>query len=182
MLACSEEQTDSSALLGNFDGVPAGAFREPYPDNPDLVRVTLKDGQGKITAQGEYYRGLRHGNWTEYHNNSLVSTITNYELGKKEGLALIIDQAGYLLERIYFHNDVKHGEHVVYNRSRIKEERFYQNDKIEGTVKVYYDNGKIMEESPYVNGQRHGMSRWYDQEGNISIEYEYDNGTLIKNE
>lgn len=177
LIACNG--TESTTAEGNFEGVPAAAIREPYPDNPKQVRITLKDNKGNITAEGDYYNGYRHGAWTEYHGNQLVSKITPYQFGTIEGLVIEIDNRGQLLSSENFHNGLKNGRSVTYNRNRIKEEKFYVDGNLDGIVKIYYDNGDIMEESPYTNGKRNGVAKWYDQEGNVSIEYKYENGERV---
>ena len=160
--------------------MPAGAIQEPFDDNPNIVKVTVQDTQGNITAYGIYENGLREGSWTELHPTGHVMSITGYHNGVKEGAAVELDNRGQLLERFTYHNGKLHGPYTKYNRSRVKETKNYANGVLEGEVKVYYDNAKVMEESFYKNGKREGIARWYDQDGNLSIEYEYKDGVWLK--
>jgi len=181
--ACGGKEDRSILVDGSeFPPIPASAIKEPYPDNPELIKVTINNSQGNIVSQGDYNRGFREGTWTEFHPNGFPMAMTSYVNGSKQGLWMTLDNRGQLLERAYYHEDQLHGSYIMYNRTRIKEERFYKNGALEGQLKKYYDNGNIMEESTYSEGKLNGIARWYDQEGNVTIEYEYKNGEWINPE
>ncbi len=177
LMACTNSAEFSEATISGLADLPANAVKQPYDNNPDLVKVTITEATG--IKEGDYLNGKRAGTWTEYHQTGLVRNITSYVDGVKQGAYLEIDDRGQLLKVAYYHNGELHGTYKEFNRARVKEERNYANGKIEGIAKVYYDNGNIMEEGAYTNGLRHGVSKWYDQEGNITIEYEYKDGELV---
>ncbi|GAB1444762.1 MAG: toxin-antitoxin system YwqK family antitoxin [Cyclobacteriaceae bacterium] len=181
LLSCSSSDSGSSTSPSSVaEGLPTGAIKEQFADAPSLIGFTVKDASGNISQSGLVEDGKRIGNWTEYSPNGIVKSVVSYVNGKKEGLALEINNSGQLEKQMMYHSDQLHGIYKEYKYTTLKEERNYQNGKLEGIVKVYYDNGKIMEEGAYQNGTRHGVSKWYDQDGNVTIEYEYDNGKLIK--
>jgi len=179
LISC-DQTTSKSEEKPLAEGIPEGAETEAYPGNPDLLKVTLRNGEN-ISEQGDYWKGVKHGAWTTYHPNGLVKTVTSYVNGKKQGIHLEIDNRGDLTQKLNYFNDQLHGEFVRYEYSKVKEERFYLNNLLEGTLKKYYSNGKVQEESNFENGKREGVSRWYDQEGNLTIEYEYrDNERVVE--
>ncbi len=180
-LSCTEKDSASLINPGNeITGIPAGASQEEFSDSPGLIKVTVNDTNGKVTASGLYRNQQREGSWVEYYPGGLTKSITTYINGKKEGVALEFNDNGQLSKRSNFHLDQLDGDYREFNYTTVKEERFYKNGKLEGTVKIFYPDGKVMEEGLYKNGTRDGVSKWYDQQGNVTIEYEYQNGVLIK--
>jgi len=180
LASCTNETADQPTVAAA--NMPAGAVQEPFEDNPNMVKVTVSDATGNITAYGIYVNGLREGSWAELHPNGHVKNVTGYVNGLKEGQSVEIDNRGQLLERFTYHNDKLEGPYTKYNRSRIKEVKNYKNGLLEGKVEIFYDNAKVMEESYYKNGKRDGIAKWYDQEGNVTIEYTYVDGEWIKDE
>ena len=180
LIACNQAPKINQDTIAGLANAPAGAKKEPYEDNPNLVRVTLEKTGGGVMQEGNYLNGKLHGTWTVYHLNELVKSMTTYVGGVKEGMHLEIDDRGQLTLKAHYHNGEYHGDYLAYKNRKVIERRFYENGKLEGTLKKYYDNGNIMEESLYANGKLNGMSKWYDQQGNVTLEYEYDNGALVK--
>lgn len=174
----SSTSTDASVSAEGLDDLPPGSLKEPYEDDPNMVKVTINYSDGTYGI-GDYVDGQRHGSWTIYNQRGLVQGVETYINGMKQGIALEFDEtSNQISTKSNYHNGLLHGKMVIYNRARIKEERPYVNGKIEGTVKIYYDDGTLLEESPYQNGVRHGTSIWYDQNGVESIRYVYENGEL----
>lgn len=178
MVGCNQSAEFNDATIEGLSSLPPNAQKEPYDDNPNLVKVTIP-GSGDAFSTGDYLNGKRNGNWIEHHPNGVVKSVTGYIDGVKQGGFTTVDDKGQLEASGYYHNGELHGAWKQFNRARVKEERTYINGKLEGVVKVYYPTGKIMEEGMYTNGVRDGVSKWYDQDGNITIEYEYDNGELL---
>ncbi|MTI20740.1 toxin-antitoxin system YwqK family antitoxin [Fulvivirga sp. RKSG066] len=176
--ACNQQDSFSDETVSGLAELPANAIKEPYEGHSDLVKVTIKNGDGSY-SEGDYLDGKKHGSWTEYYKDGLVKSTTSFINGKKQGAHLEISDRGQLDLKSYYHDDKLHGSWVKYNRNRVKEERPYENGALSGTVKIFYDNGTAMEESPYVNGKRHGEAIWYDKDGNETIRYEYKNGELV---
>lgn len=168
------------ASVEGLSSLPSNAETEVYSDNPNRVKVTLKDQAGKISAQGDFLNGMKHGTWIEYHINELVKSTTSYINGVQQGPHTEIDDRGQLTLSAYYNQGELHGTYIAYSRNNIKERMQYENGKLEGLKSTYFDTGKIQEESMYSNGKINGTSKWYDQEGNVKLEYEYENGVLIK--
>ncbi|MBL7873165.1 MAG: toxin-antitoxin system YwqK family antitoxin [Cyclobacteriaceae bacterium] len=179
LISCSEKRGSASSSI-ELVGTPIGAEQKEFSDSPGLIKVTVNDNNGKVTASGLYLNKQREGSWVEYYPSGLTKSITSYVNGKKEGAALEFNDNGQLTKRSNYHLDQLDGEYREFNYTIVKEERFYKNGKLEGTVKIYYPDGKVMEEGLYKMGTRDGISKWYDQQGNVTIEYEYQNGVLIK--
>ncbi|MEQ8574188.1 MAG: hypothetical protein RIB63_09005, partial [Fulvivirga sp.] len=144
LISCGKTEEFSAATIEGLAELPAGAIKEPYDDNPDMVKVTINRATGN--AEGDYLNGQRVGTWTEYHQTGLVKSSASYVNGVQQGLFTEIDDRGQLQRISYYHNGQLHGSWKEFNRARVKEERTYKNGKIEGVVKVYYDTGNIMEE------------------------------------
>ncbi len=177
LVSCNKQEEFNQATLEGLASLPENAIKEPYENNPDLIRVTLEAATGN--SQGDYLNGQRTGTWTEYSQTGMPKTITTYVDGIQQGAYFEIDDRGQLQKVAYYGNGQLNGDWKQFNHTRIKEERHYANGKIDGMVKIYYDNGKILEEGQYAKGLRNGISKWYDQEGNVTIEYEYNNGELV---
>lgn len=157
--------------------IPATAKIIPYEDIPGLEKAVDKSG-GEIVAEGDLLNGVKHGSWTTYEEG-LITSLTSYYKGKKQGVSLTFDKQGYVETKAYYHSDELDGNYRKYKRKRIIEDREYKNGVLQGMVKKYYDNGKLMEEAPYADGKLNGIAKWYDQEGNLSIAYEYEAGVLV---
>jgi len=132
-------------------------------------------GRSKIT--GTYVDDLRHGNWVYYHPNGIVQTLQYYNMGKKEGIFIEIDNKGYFVSEKNYKNDQLHGATKVFERgSRLILEENYKEGKLHGQKKAFYSNGRPQEESMYVEGLKEGPAKWFGQEGNLIAEYNYKDG------
>jgi len=135
----------------------------------------------ELEEDGTYFNGKREGAWNTYHTkNGLISSITHYKDGLKNGAFIQMNDRATVELVAYYINDKLEGPYRKFNRSKIKEESLYKNGKLDGVRKQFYDDGSIQLESVYVNGKRNGVEKYYDQEGNVTIEYEYNNGTRVK--
>ncbi len=179
IFACNRSTSSNVATVEDLADLPASAKKEPYSDNPDLVRVTIEASTGIPLEQGNYLNGKKYGTWTTYHSNELIKSITTYINGVKEGTHVEINDRGQITLKAHYHNGQYDGDYLAYKNIKVVERRFYKVGKLEGTLKKYYDNGDIMEESIYENGKLNGIAKWYDQAGKVTLEYEYRYGQLI---
>ena len=178
--ACEQSGTTEVANTpGAYEGIPAGASKEPYPGNESLVKVTVFNMGGGVTAEGDYYKGIREGIWTEYYDGGLIKSTAGYINGQLQGQLIELDERGQLTSRSSYYMGELHGRYIKYNRTRIKESKEYRNGVLHGLTELYYNDGKLMESSTYVEGLRHGKATWYDQDGNVTIEYMYENGEWL---
>ena len=176
--ACGD--SDNSTLI-EVEGsqIPGGATLQDYEAIPGLQKAILKTG-GVTVGEGDFLNGLYHGSWTSYGSDGRLQSITTYYEGKKQGVQLLFDNAGYVETKASYHNDQLNGEYLTYKRRTVVERKNYSNGVPDGLQQRFYANGTIMEESNHVNGKIDGIAKWYDEEGNLTIEYEYDMGELIK--
>jgi len=181
--ACQNSNTTTTKTSSNTNT----SVKEPGISTTSIKGLTgwergIKMGkQDKIEEEGTYLNGKREGAWTTYHSrNGLVSTITHYKDGLKNGALVQANDRGEIELVAYYINGELEGAYKKFIRSKIKEESFYSNGKLEGMRKQFYDDGSIQVESNYVNGKRDGFEKYYDQEGNVTIEYEYKNGDRVK--
>ena len=169
----------TTAAAKGVEGYPAGSEILDYSDSPGISKASLIVA-GNVQQQGDYFNDQRNGSWTEYHGKGVVKSITTYVNGKKQGIAVELDDRGNLIGKSYYHNDSFDGESLLYNRGKIIGKENFQNGIKSGMTSKYYNDGKIQEESPYVNGQIHGTAKWYDQQGNVTLQYEYNNCEFVK--
>ena len=71
--ACNQSTRSAETIVEGLVDLPASAKKEPYADNPDLVRVTIETSPGIPLEQGDYLNGKKHGTWTTYHSNEIVA-------------------------------------------------------------------------------------------------------------
>ena len=178
LLAACDTKTSDSVPIPE-DSLPFGSETTTYPDDPDMVLVTVKNTQGVKSAEGNYYQGVRHGSWTEYYPNGIIRELSTYNLGIREGALLTFENTGQLVSSSNYHNGKLSGAAYEFTRSKVTSHKNYVEGNLEGIVRIYYPSGQIMEESNYANGQRNGKSLWFDMDGNVTIEYDYEDGKLM---
>ena len=130
------------------------------------VDYTLKNGEiegeyksfsnNKLQVFGHFVNGQRHGVWTWKSPLDTVSTISNYELGVREGI-----QKTFTLD----------GKPYI--------EYTMMNDNEEGKFKKYYYNGNIYFETNYLEGTEHGLKTFYGINGEKILQIVVDNGDYI---
>ena len=72
LFACTKSSELSNASIQGLASVPAHAKKEPYADNPNLVKVTIEQTPGLPSEQGDYLNGQKHGTWTAYQNKGPI--------------------------------------------------------------------------------------------------------------
>lgn len=148
-------------------------------DAKGLKQGYWEEVQNRILAKGFYVDNKRDGTWTNYHPGGVVSEVTSYRMGVKDGQHLVIDKRGFLQADETFRNDQLHGLSTNYmNGTRKISEIYYRNGVEDGVKKMYYDNGKLQEQSFYKQGKRDGLSSWFDQSGRVIAAYEYKEGNF----
>ncbi|MDD5570342.1 MAG: toxin-antitoxin system YwqK family antitoxin [Bacteroidales bacterium] len=128
-------------------------------------------------AVGTYVNDLKEGQWLGYHTGSgRLILVENYFYGKKNGLSLVLNENGTILEEIYYKDDVLEGNCRYFDSERLKSEVSYKNGKVNGSKRMFYDTGKLQEESQYIDDIRNGEGRWYYTSGRLSTVINYKNG------
>ncbi len=135
---------------------------------------------GAFDWEGNYVNGKREGTWVAYPvGTPMVGYIDNYRGGKKNGVSLGVDRAGYIFRQENFIDDSLDGmRRTFFTGGRVKTEEVYKNGKLNGYRKIYNNNNKIQEEGNFVNGVRDGVAKWYYTDGKLNTESNYKNGNL----
>ncbi len=133
------------------------------------------------TSKGAYLNDQKDGCWTSYaHDNKLIR-IEHFNKGLRDGIAVDIDQRGYLVSEYYYVNNLLEGtaKRFFYgtNPASLID---YVHGKMNGKKKIYYENsaGKIQEESDYKDDVKDGQSNYFSINGDPVAEYIYVNNML----
>jgi len=133
------------------------------------------------TMKGSYADDQKDGCWTTYANDGKLIRIEHFNKGIREGIAVDIDQRGYLVSESYYENNLLEGTAKKFfygtNPASLID---YTHGKINGKKKLYYENsaGKLMEESEYKNDIKDGASNFYTISGDPIAEYIYQNNMM----
>ena len=132
-------------------------------------------------SKGIFLNDLKDGCWSSYAADGKLLRIDNFNKGLRDGIAVEIDQRGYLVSETYFVNDLIEGtaKKFFYGTNPASQIDYIQG-KINGKKKIYYENtaGKLMEESEYKDDIKNGHSNFYFISGDPIAEYNYVNNML----
>lgn len=154
--------------------------------------VNTTDGAGKKqgyweektpsgTTKGNFVNDQKDGCWNTYASDGKLIRIEHFKSGKLDGIAVDIDQRGYLVSETYFVDNLIEGtaKRFFYgtNPASLID---YVHGRINGKKKIYYENsaGKLMEESDYVDDVKSGSSKFFTISGDPIAEYNYVNNML----
>jgi antitoxin component YwqK of YwqJK toxin-antitoxin module len=161
--------------------------------------------QDKINQFDE--KGLRHGVWKGYHDESKRPRYEGtFEHGKEKGIfkyfddtkastviatrdfskgdgscyTVFFDQKGNKVSEGLVVNKVYEGEWKYYHRESkdIMTIEFYKTGKLNGTRKVYYKNKTLAEEVVYKDGLKNGICKTYNENGKLIEDVNYFNDKL----
>jgi antitoxin component YwqK of YwqJK toxin-antitoxin module len=133
------------------------------------------------SLKGAFVDDQKDGCWTSYAGDGKLIRIEHFNKGIREGIAVDIDQRGYLVSETYYVNNLIEGTAKKFfygtNPASLID---YVHGKITGKKKIYYENsaGKIMEESEYKDDIKDGPSNFYTINGDPIAEYTYVNNML----
>ena len=159
--------------------------------------------QDKINQFDE--KGLRHGVWKGYHDESKRPRYEGtFEHGKEKGVfkyfddtkaqtiiakrefsekgtvakTTFFDQKGNIVSEGVTVNKLKEGVWNYYHKGskQLMNVENYKNGKLEGLRTVYFNSGNIAEEAHYVNGKREGVYKVYYENGVVAEEATFKNG------
>lgn len=135
---------------------------------------------GAYDWEGNYVNSKREGTWVAYPvGTPMVAYIDNYRNGKKNGISLGVDRAGYIFRQENFVEDSLDGmRRTFFTGGRLKTEEVYKNGKLNGYRKIFNNNNKLQEEGNFTNGVRDGLAKWYYTDGKLNTESVYKNGNL----
>jgi len=132
-------------------------------------------------SKGAYSNDLKDGCWTSYATDGKLLRIENFSKGIQNGIAVEIDQRGYLVSETYYVNDLIEGtaKKFFYGTNPASSIDYVQG-KMNGKKKIYYENsaGKLLEESEYKDDVKNGPSNFFTMNGDPIAEYNYVNNML----
>jgi antitoxin component YwqK of YwqJK toxin-antitoxin module len=152
-------------------------------------------------------KGLRHGLWKGYHEESkrpryegtfehgkeigtfkyfddtkAGTVIATRDFSKEDGSCYTIfyDQKNNKVSEGLVKNKLFEGEWKYYHKESkdIMTLEFYKNGKLNGVRKVFYKNNIIAEEVTYVDGKKNGVAKTYGENKKIINELVYGNDEL----
>lgn len=152
-------------------------------------------------------KGLRHGSWKGYHEDSkrlryegtfehgkekgifkyyddtkAASLIATRDFSKGDGSCYVtfFDQKGFKVSEGLLVNKVFEGEWKYYHREskELMTQEFYISGKLSGWRKVFFKNTKLAEEVFYTEGKKNGASKVYSDAGNLIEALTYKNDLL----
>ncbi len=116
---------------------------------------------GKPQIIGNYKKGKLQGLYTQYYENGIKRSETNYIDGLKTG------------EEKYWHTNGKINNINTYKYFKINDTPYSQ---LEGIVMAYNSNGNVTQKSFYKNGKINGLREEWHTNGKKKSEIEYCNG------
>jgi antitoxin component YwqK of YwqJK toxin-antitoxin module len=144
-------------------------------------RGLWEEKSSSSTMKGTYVDDQKDGCWTSYSLDGKLIRIEHFSKGNREGIAIDIDQRGYLVSETYFVNNLIEGTAKKFyygtNPATLID---YVHGKINGKKKIYYENsaGKLMEESEYKDDIKNGPSNFFTISGDPIAEYIYENNMI----
>jgi antitoxin component YwqK of YwqJK toxin-antitoxin module len=83
----------------------------------------------KLLSETEYLNGVLNGNRIEYYSNAKISSMSQYDMGKINGVVSIYDTNGLLVKKDRFYYDMRVGESIEYFRGSVADFSFYSFDR-----------------------------------------------------
>jgi antitoxin component YwqK of YwqJK toxin-antitoxin module len=134
---------------------PSGSMKKiEYYNQKGLLEGTQVeyDEQGNEIAKGEYYNGLKEGDWF-YHVGDFKE-VGQFTLGYKNGMWSYYYKNGKLAFKGEFDEGQPKGKHIYYHKNGVKKEKGkYKAGLKDGFWKTYNEMGEVIEILKYKNGQ-----------------------------
>lgn len=164
-------------VFGLLFAMGFSSFGQNVTDGKGLKQGLWKEETKDVVTAGFYVNDKKDGAWTIIKKD-LISNITNWKNGEKNGIEVIFDNRGQVIEQKWFKNDALDGRNLKYKNGRVVSDVTYEKGLEEGRKTVYYDNGKVQEESNWIKGVKNGVSKWFDDKGVLIAEYNYKFGNM----
>lgn len=149
----------------NSNGEIDGLYIKYSEDGKTIIeRIIYVNGSKHGPAEennssGNYFNGMKEGEWISSHFWGESISIKNYSKGKLNGTWIVYSDE---------------------TRSKILEYSEYYNGELHGKYSLYFDNGSVKEDGNYINGEKNGFWVEYSQDlvtnKNIFSEGHYING------
>jgi uncharacterized protein len=143
-----------------------------------LKRETFYDKSGKVIA--DYMLG-RETEVTEYYPNGKKSAFGTYYDGMRDGTWKMYSAYGdYMYAKERYRSDYLQGERIeYYANGKVASELNYYYGEADGYMKSWYQNGQLESEGWYVNGEEQGDWYLYNERGIIISHRYYLDGSMV---
>jgi antitoxin component YwqK of YwqJK toxin-antitoxin module len=156
----------------------------------------LESKYGKIGKKGIFYeeieingklcKNVYDGTLEVYTDQTIAKEITNYKMGKKNGLQLKYYNNDTVYSRTEFKDDLKINKVENFSRDgqKIMETNYIiiaidgKDSSVKNGKEIKKNNGKTMYVANYANGQLDGENVEYDYNGNKTMTRNYKNNLL----
>ncbi|MGC9345142.1 MAG: hypothetical protein ACP5E3_20725 [Bacteroidales bacterium] len=121
---------------------------------------------GSIKTESQVKEGKAHGLLKNYTPGGLLESVYTYNMGVKDGPAVVYYPNGQPRAKMYYKENYRHGITRQYYRSgELYRESPYENGKLNGIRKTLYKDGTLMAEAPFMDGYAGLGLKEYDKDG-----------------
>ena len=145
-------------------------FMGQFKDNEPYGEFMYYSPEGKMIAKGQYLNKNKDGKWQYYSDKdgSLILT-EDYHNGVLNGKTVVYLQGTDVVTEVTnYVNGIKQGEYTRnYDNGTLMVRANYKDDALDGDYVYYYSNGVVKEEGRFAEGMKVGEWKTYDIEGNV---------------
>lgn len=187
LFACEQQKSTPSSATASTENADKDDFNvseytlESLADS-DIQQATKRNAKGQLEMRGYVLNGQRTGTWMNYApaDSTRPKQIISYAAGKRNGLYMELNEAGFAKLVAYFKDDKLDGNWGKYNFGRPLQTAEYLNGELHGTSREYTLNkGELQKEMHYKNGKLDGAFIHYDDKGQVVLRYEYKDGEKL---
>lgn len=164
-----------------FASISVAQKAENFTDGSGKKQGLWEEKSPSGKSLGSFTDDQKDGCWTGYSNDGKLIRVENFKHGIRDGIAIDIDQRGYLVsEMYYFNNQLEGTAKKFFYGTNPASSIDYLHGKMNGKKRLYYENsaGKLMEESEYKDDLKNGPSNFFTISGDPIAEYTYVNNML----
>ncbi len=172
--SCSGNDGATTQGIGDLDG-----FEITRISNSKYQKARLEKNGDGFAEEGYVLDGKRAGLWMTFQQDGRVKTIENYIEGNLDGIKLVLDGRGQIVNKEFVTGGKLHGDKAIYKYGRAQEVIPYVHGQVHGIVSRYYANGRVMERIGFVNGMQNGEYIHYNADEKIDMKYIYKDGEKV---
>lgn len=189
LFACSTDRKQK-VLEQHEDG--STKLIEVYNSEGNKISEIEYYPNGKKYKEMPFSDGLKHGQYTIWHEKGEIKGTGLFKYGKKQDSAFEYNSLGVKSKMFYFKNDTLLTHRNYYESGRPKNElnyvsnkfiAWYENGKIETIIPVsngdhseFYSDGIIKMQGEMGNGKRNGIYKYFNEQGEELKEVTYKDG------
>lgn len=156
LVLASSSFEDGTGTMYQFDEVSGKKQMEiDYQGGLQEGRQMRWYDSGVLRSQSNFHKGLVHGSFKEYHENSHMMSESSWIYGRKNGTYLSWYGNQQQQLSLFFVDDLPHGDSME-----------------------WYENGQIKSQGAWLYGKRNGAWKWFDRYGQEILHQDYDAGIL----